>query len=158
MAEAAAAGTLHRNFQGYTTDPAEILIGLGASAIGHLPQGFVQSETVVKSYMSALAAGRLPTAKGFALGESDRLRAALIERLMCEFRVDIAAVCEDHRATVNCVADAFPALERLAAAGVIRRNGNEISVAPDARGLVRAVAASFDAYRARSPRQHSPAL
>ena len=158
MSQAAATGTLRRNFQGYTTDPAALLIGLGASAIGRMPQGFVQNEPIVKSYMAALATGRLPTAKGFVLGESDRLRAALIERLMCEFRVDIAAVCKDHHATLNCVADAFPQLERLAAAGLIRMTGNTIAVAPDATRLVRAVAASFDAYRARSLRQHSPAL
>ncbi len=158
MAVAARQGELHRNFQGYTTDPADVLIGLGASAIGRLPQGHVQNVTVTRDYRAAIAEGRFATAKGFALGDDDRLRAALIERLMCDFRVDMEAVCRVHGGTMAAVADAFPALDRLAVEGVIRRDGSLIEVDPEARTLVRAVAASFDAYRDHATRTHSPAL
>ena len=158
MAIAADEGRLHRNFQGYTTDPAAALIGLGASAIGKLPQGYVQNEVVTRTYLSAIHEGRLATAKGFALGGDDRLRAALIERVMCDFRVDIDAVCRGYGVTADHVADAWPELERLAAEGAIHREGSVLEVAPDARALVRVVAASFDAYRKTSARPHSPAL
>lgn len=158
MTAAGGSGALHRNFQGYTTDPADTLIGLGASAIGHLPQGYVQNAPITRDYLASLADCRLATVKGFALSDDDRLRADLIERLMCDFHVDIADVCRRHNASSDTVADALPDLERLAAEGVIRREGDRIELEPDARNLVRAVAASFDTYRARSSRTHSPAL
>ena len=103
------AARLHRNFQGYTTDAAPTLIGLGASAIGRLPQGYVQNEPTVRAYAAAIGAGRLATCKGFALTLEDRLRGDLIERLMCDFRVDVDAVCRRHHQPVDRVADAFPA-------------------------------------------------
>jgi oxygen-independent coproporphyrinogen III oxidase len=159
MAMAAAAGRLHRNFQGYTTDPAETLIGVGASAIGRLTGGYVQNESVLRAYVAAIGDGRLATAKGIALSEEDRLRAALIERIMCDFRVDIDAVCLSRGRTREHVADAFPALDHLEVEGIIRREHGIVEIEPEARALVRAVAASFDSYRAPSPRrQHSLAL
>ncbi len=159
MAAAGSTGTLHRNFQGYTTDRADTLIGLGASSIGRLlPQGYVQNSPVVRDYLAAIADQRLATVKGFALSPADRLRAELIERLMCDFEVDIAGVCRRHGETSDAVADAQPGLARLAAEGVIRRRGDRIELEPDARNLVRAVAATFDTYRAASARTHSPAL
>jgi len=158
MAIALAANRLHRNFQGYTTDSADTLIGLGASSIGRLPQGYVQNETRIGAYVEAVSAGRLATAKGVAFDEGDRLRGELIERLMCDFRVDLDAVCASHGQTSGSLADAAPALDRLAADGLIRREGNRIEVEPDARPLVRAVAATFDAYLARSTRTHSPTV
>jgi oxygen-independent coproporphyrinogen-3 oxidase len=159
LAVAAAAGRLHRNFQGYTTDPADVLIGIGASAIGRLDGGYVQNETSLQAYMAAIAAGRLAAAKGVALGREDRLRAALIERIMCDFRVDIDAVCARFGGRRDDVADAFPALDRLAAEGIVRRERGFVEVTPGARALVRAVAAAFDGYRRRQEqRRHSPAL
>ena len=159
MAVAATEGHLHRNFQGYTTDPADILIGLGASAIGRLNGGYVQNESVLRSYVAAIGEGGLATAKGVALTEDDKLRAVLIERIMCDFRVDIDAICESHGRTREQVADVFPGLDRLEVDGIIRRERGFIEVEPEARALVRAVAAAFDAYRAPSPkRQYSLAL
>ncbi len=158
MAIAQRSGELHRNFQGYTTDDAATLIGLGASAIGRLPQGYVQNEPTVRAYAAAIRSGRLATCKGFALTTEDRLRGDLIERLMCDFRVDVGAVCRRHRQPVERVADAFPALDRLAADGIVRRDGSLIEMQPEALSLVRAVAASFDSYLPQSTRTHSPAL
>jgi len=159
MAIAAAEGGLRRNFQGYTTDPADVLIGLGASAIGCLADGYVQNETALRAYMAAIADGRLGTVRGLALSEEDRLRGALIERLMCDFRVDIDEICRSRGRTRDHVADAFPALDRLALDGIIRQERGVIEVEPEARALVRAVAATFDAYRANSSkRQHSRAV
>ncbi|MBN9009081.1 MAG: coproporphyrinogen III oxidase, partial [Rhizobiales bacterium] len=74
------------------------------------------------------------------------------------FRVDLDAVCASHGQTSGSLADAALALDRLAADGLIRREGNRIEVEPDARPLVRAVAATFDAYLARSTRTHSPTV
>lgn len=158
MATAARAGTLRRNFQGYTTDDADLLIGLGASSIGRLPQGYVQNATVTRDYLAAVRDGRLATVRGFALRAEDRLRAALIERLMCDFRVDIADICRSHGAHPETVADAAPALDRLAAEGIVRRNGAVVEMTPGAQSLVRVAAAAFDAYRAGSTAIHSRAV
>jgi oxygen-independent coproporphyrinogen III oxidase len=87
MARAMADGSVHRNFQGYTTDGAQTLLGFGASAIGKLHDGYVQNAGSVVEWRTALDAGRLPVARGIALSEDDRIRAAIIERLMCDFRV-----------------------------------------------------------------------
>ena len=158
LAQAAAAGTLHRNFQGYTTDTADLLIGLGASAIGRLPQGYVQNAAVTRDYVAATSSGRLATIRGYALDDADRLRADIIERLMCDFAVDVEAVCRRHGKSAAAVADAFPALDRLASDGLLTRDGTRIAMKPDARDLVRVAAAAFDAYRAGSPTLHSRAV
>ncbi|HTR16009.1 MAG TPA: oxygen-independent coproporphyrinogen III oxidase [Acetobacteraceae bacterium] len=146
LARAAADGTLRRNFQGYTTDEAEVLIGLGASAIGSLPQGYAQNAARVPEYGAALQAGRLPTVRGVALSPEDRLRRAVIEQVMCRLRVDPAAVARAHGADPAVFAAAEPALAELAADGLIARDGASLTVTERGRPFVRAVAAAFDAY------------
>src|SRR5690606_28359505 len=92
LAEAARAGRLHRNFQGYTVDDADALLGLGASAIGRLPQGYVQNAPDIASYARCVRSGEFATVKGLELTRDDRTRAAIIERMMCDLAVDIADV------------------------------------------------------------------
>src|SRR5690606_2289907 len=91
LVKAARAGMLRRNFQGYTTDNADALIGFGASAIGRLPQGYAQNAPDVHGYETAVIEGRLPAARGYPLSNDDRLRGALIERLMCDGALDLVA-------------------------------------------------------------------
>ncbi len=158
LALAQADGRLHRNFQGYTTDPADLLIGLGASAIGRLPQGYVQNDPVVRGYSQMITAGGLATVKGYALSDDDRLRADLIERLMCDFRVDVDDVCRRHGRAVSELVEALARIDDMAADGIVHHEDGVIEIAPDAQGLARAVAATFDAYLATSTRVHSPAL
>ncbi|HSR71327.1 MAG TPA: oxygen-independent coproporphyrinogen III oxidase, partial [Kiloniellales bacterium] len=95
LALAARQGRLRRNFQGYTTDACPVRLGLGPSAIGALPQGFVQNRIALRDYRAALEAGALPVAKGVALDADDRLRAAVIERLMCDLTVDLEVLSEE---------------------------------------------------------------
>jgi hypothetical protein len=75
MAIALGEGKLRRHFQGYTTDASNILLGFGASAIGRLPQGYVQNEIHTRGYLESIASGRLATIRGYALTDDDRLRA-----------------------------------------------------------------------------------
>ncbi len=96
MAVALRERQLRRNFQGYTTDTSEILLGFGASAIGHLPQGYVQNEVHTRAYEESIASGRLATVKGYALTKDDRLLAEIIERIMCDFGVDLGEICSRH--------------------------------------------------------------
>ena len=98
MAEAAATRKLHRSFQGYTDDAAPALIGFGASAIGSLPQGYVQNAPTALAYGKAIEAGGLAIVRGVALTADDRLRRELIERLMCDLEVDVVALAAAHSA------------------------------------------------------------
>lgn len=163
MARQAADGTLKRNFQGYTTDDAPVLLGFGASAIGMLPQGYVQNIAQTPGWHAALEAGGLPIARGIALTPEDRLRRDVIERLMCDSAVDLAAVLRAH----GFAADFFaPELARLAdfeADGLMERTGTRLAIPAQMRAFTRTVAAVFDAKlpaqeNAAGPKRHSAAV
>jgi oxygen-independent coproporphyrinogen-3 oxidase len=158
MAMAARSGDLHRNFQGYTTDACDTLIGFGASSIGQSAAGFVQNDPDIGRWRKAVEAGRLPIAKGKALDEDDRLRAAIIERIMCDYAVDLDAVCAAHGTTAAAIDDAFERLEEPARDGLVTIDGHRLTVTELGRPLVRIVAAAFDVYLARATARHSVAV
>ncbi len=158
MARALKGGTLRRNFQGYTTDQSSILLGFGASAIGRLPQGFVQNEVAIPAYSQAVAQGRLATARGYALSDDDRLRAEIIERIMCDFAVDLDSICARHGSLADAMLQSAPRLRELVSDGVVELDGTSLAVSADSRFLVRSVAAAFDAHLDRSQRLHSRAV
>jgi len=152
LAIAAKAGTLHRNFQGYTTDRAPTLLGLGASAIGALPGGYVQNEPDERRYVAAIEAGALPVRRGLALTEDDRLRRHCIERVMCDFALDLGDL-------PPALVDATrPALEVLEADGLLHLAPDMLWVTAAGRRHVRHVAACFDAYLGRGVARHSAAV
>ena len=146
LATAQTAGRLHRNFQGYTTDASDVLLGFGASAIGRLDQGYVQNDAAPRSYRDHIERGDLPTLKGYALTADDRLRADIIERIMCDFRVDLKQVCTRHGTRPEAMLRSTDRLNMLIADGIVQIDGSMLSVANDARHLVRSAAAAFDAY------------
>lgn len=158
MARALGSGRLRRNFQGYTTDGCEALLGFGASAIGRLPQGYVQNEVVIGRYGERLGQGALPTAKGYRLSADDRLRADLIERLMCDLAVDIDAVCARHGADPRSLAPSLSRLDRLSQDGVVQFDGARLLLPEQARLLVRKVASAFDAHIEQPARAYSRAV
>lgn len=145
LSVAAARGELHRNFQGYTVDPCATLIGVGASAIGKLPQGYIQNAPNIPDYERRVAAGKLAAVRGCATTAEDSRRAQIIERLMCDARAEIGSV----------VPIGLAQLERD---GLVRRQGSLLEVAEEARPLVRAVAAAFDAYLPQSTARHVTAV
>jgi oxygen-independent coproporphyrinogen-3 oxidase len=153
LAKAAAAGRVHRNFQGYTTDNADALIAFGASAIGRLPQGFVQNASDIAGYKRAIEGGHLATARGKPISVDDGLRARIIERLMCDFAVDLDAFSEDQD-----LADAIAALAPLADDHLVTIDRRRIVVTEAGRPFVRLVASAFDAYLARGNARHSRAV
>lgn len=158
MAAARSGGQLHRNFQGYTTDAGEVLLGFGASAIGRLAQGYVQNEVPLGRYAEAIGEGRLATVRGHALTPDDRLRAEIIERLMCDLSVDVGALLVKYGQPTDAWLDARERLEPLAADGLVRLEGDRVSVPEEARILVRHAAWAFDAYAAASARSFSKAI
>jgi oxygen-independent coproporphyrinogen III oxidase len=158
MAMALRDGTLRRNFQGYTTDASDILLGFGASAIGRLPQGYVQNEAQTRAYLETIASGGLSTVKGYALTDDDRLRAEIIERIMCDFAVDLDPICARHGSAAETMLGSSPRLQDLISDGIVEIDGSALALADDSRFLVRSVAAAFDAYLDGSKQLHSRAV
>ncbi len=160
LAIAQRAGRLHRNFQGYTADQADALIGIGTSSIGHLPQGFVQNAPDIGGYARAIDAAAFAVTKGVAFSADDRLRGHVIERLMCDLTVDLDAAM----ATVPeaAVGDGFAAeilaLGPLVEAGMVEIGGHRIGVTERGRPFVRLAAAVFDAYLPQNRSRHSVAV
>lgn len=149
---------LHRNFQGYTTDSASVLLGFGASGIGSLPQGYVANEGEIHQYQRRIAEGSLTTARGIAVGPDDLLRREIIERLMCDLGVDLDAVCASHGADAAEFNPELDSLSPLRDDGLIEIDGRTILVTEDGRTLVRAVCAAFDRYLKMGEQRHSKAV
>ena len=158
MAASQRNGSLRRNFQGYTTDTSNILLGFGASAIGHLPQGYVQNEVNIRAYSETIASGKLATVKGYALTGDDQLRAEIIERIMCDFGVDLDPICARYGSAPQEMLKSSPRLKDLISSGVVELDGASLAVKEDARFLVRSVAAAFDAHLDGSKQLHSRAV
>jgi len=156
---AATQKTLHRNFQGYTTDAAPALLGFGASSISSLPQGYAQNETSVPTYRAAVAEGFLPIHHGVALTADDILRRDIIQTLMCDFEIDLIDTAMAHHADPAQLLAAAPRLEILRKDGLISWNGRHITVTRAGQPLVRSIAAIFDAYLTQNGAQrHAQAV
>jgi oxygen-independent coproporphyrinogen III oxidase len=158
LAVAATRRSLRRNFQGYTSDPADVLIGVGASAIGRLPQGYVQNAADIGGWGRAVKAGRLPTMRGRRLDRDDLLRGDIIEELMCSFECDLDRACARHGAGRRELAGCHEDLEQLARDGLIRFSGSHVSIPPESRPFTRVVAAAFDAFLEPAAGRHSAAV
>ena len=149
---AAGAQQMHRNFQGYTTDSADALIGFGASAISTLPQGYAQNDPGIGTYQKRVAAGELPTIRGHQFTPDDRMRGALIESLMCNLSVDVAALAPDEGFD-----DSFERLRDLESEGLLNLSGTRITMTEEGKPFVRLAAQAFDAY-ASSQARYSKAV
>jgi oxygen-independent coproporphyrinogen-3 oxidase len=158
LAIAAARRTLRRNFQGYTSDPADVLIGVGASAIGRLPEGFVQNAADFGNWGRAVKAAGLATTRGRRLGRDDLLRGDIIEELMCFFDCDLDRACARHGVGRESLAGCHGALEQLSRDGLIGFAGSRIHIPPASRPFARVVAAAFDAYLEPATTRHSAAV
>lgn len=153
LSMAQAEGRLRRNFQGYTTDACATLIGFGASAIGHTPQGYVQNDVAINRYSRTVMDGGLATVRGYRLTPDDRLRAAVIERLMCDFAVDIPAICAQFDADPAALIDGNSRLQTALEEGLAEMRDGRLRMLGDLRFLVRVVAAAFDAHLEAAPRR-----
>ncbi len=158
LARAAANGTLRRNFQGYTDDQSGALLGVGATAIGRLPQGYVQNIAEPGAWARAVGEGSLPIAKGHTFSADDRVRGYVIERLMCDGAVDLAAATARFGQPSDWYADALPMLEAMAGDGLLVLHDARLRLTERGRPLVRVAASAFDLYRRGSAARHSVAI
>ncbi|MBB3428539.1 MULTISPECIES: oxygen-independent coproporphyrinogen III oxidase [Rhizobium] len=157
LAAAASDGRMRRNFQGYTTDDAETLIGFGASSIGRLPQGYVQNSVSAADYIRKVRAGELPTMRGFALSLSDRIIGRLIESLMCDFSFSISDLKRAFGAEVDSLLVEAAGIAALEGA-IVSFDGDTFFVKPEGQPFVRTIASRFDRYLTRNKARHSAAV
>lgn len=142
-------GRLRRNFQGYTDDNAAALIGFGASAISSLPGLTYQNTTDTSTYKVEIAAGRMPVVRGVVHTQADLRTGKLIERILCDFEVDIPG---------DLLIAACPQLMALTNVGLAQLSGTHLTVTDSGRPYVRNIAACFDPEIAHSANRHSLAV
>ncbi|WP_057464966.1 oxygen-independent coproporphyrinogen III oxidase [Pseudovibrio sp. POLY-S9] len=158
MAIALKEGRLRRNFQGYTTDAADTLIGFGCSSIGFLPQGYVQTTPSAREWERMVVDDVLPIKKGIAVDKVDLCRAEIIMQLMTYYEVDYAVTAEKHGLPVSEF-DSIPAdMQEMIDDGVATLEGTVVTVTDAGRRYVRVVAAAFDTYLATQQARHSVAV
>ena len=156
LTQALLAGKLRRNFQGYTDDQADYLIGVGASSISRFPQGYAQNAPATGAHVGAIQDGRFSTTRGHRFVGEDVMRARIIEMIMCDFAVDAAEITD--RFDIS-PADLSDLLSRVNAQF---ENGLDLSerglfIPESARPLTRMIARAVDAYDL-SHTGHSPAI
>ncbi len=149
LASAAMAGRLHRNFQGFTDDPAPTLIGLGASAISAFPHLLAQNEKNSGRYRMITSQGQLAANRGIERSAEDQHRGAIIERLLCDSRARIGTGLA---ATLAC------ALQPFVVRGLASLDGDWLTITADGLPYARTIAALFDSYRQQSPSRFSSAV
>lgn len=166
LAQAACTGTLRRNFQGYTTDAADVLIGLGASSISQLPQGYVQNSPASADYAARIDRDGFATIKGVPLTDEDRMRAFVIEQLMCNFelnRADLHTAFGPKAQIIFEEADYLVASEpnrffRFEPGEHLVPPGGRYYIPAEGRPFARTLAAHFDSYLKTGKARHSIAV
>ena len=147
LAVAKQQGRLHRNFQGYSTQPDCDLIALGVSSIGRVGSTYSQNAKTMEEYCDLLDQGRFPVVRGLSLSADDLLRRAVIMAVMCQgllvFKAIEAAYAIEFR---SYFASEMATLEKLAEQGLVKLNENNIEVTATGWFFVRAVAMVFDRY------------
>ena len=147
LARAQQAGTLYRNFQGYSTHADCDLIGLGATSISMVNDSYSQNLKTLEEYAARLDAGQLAVFRGVRLDADDRLRRAVITDLICHFTLDFAAV--ERRFDIRFSDYFAPELAELAdmqADGLLALSTTGIQVLPPGRLLIRNICMAFDRY------------
>ena len=148
MARAQDAGTLTRNFQGYTVRPADDTIAFGMTSISDLGGAYAQNAHRLRDWAEKVEGGILPVVKGAAVSEDDVLRRHVINRVMCLLRLDLREVAEmfGQKARAEIEASMKPSLPELVSDGLVTFDGDVLRVTPVGQLLVRNVAMMFDAY------------
>jgi oxygen-independent coproporphyrinogen-3 oxidase len=156
LAEAQRSGTLHRNFQGYSTHSDSDLVGMGVSAISAMPGGFCQNHVKLEDYYRDLEVPRLPIARGVALNDDDRLRGEVIQQLICNNRLDTRRI--EKQFGIDFESYFSPELDQLqlmAEDDLIRVGDHRLEVTARGRLLIRNLCKVFDHYRVEQEEKFS---
>jgi oxygen-independent coproporphyrinogen III oxidase len=140
-------GRLHRNFQGYSTQPDCDLIALGVSAIGRVGSAYYQNAKTLPEYYESIEQGRLPVVRGYALDRDDELRRDTIMALMCQGRLEFERIEKAYGIVVPVYFEReLAALRGMADAGLVELQERAIQVTPAGWFLIRAIAMVFDRH------------
>ncbi|MBU6475985.1 MAG: coproporphyrinogen III oxidase, partial [Alphaproteobacteria bacterium] len=137
---------LRRNFQGYTADTEEYLLGFGQTAISDYGDAYVQNTALSRDYRETVESGALPAVKACLLSAEDVYRRAVIGEVMCYGTADLAALADGARWAAKTWAQAEPALKTYASDGLVTLNGKTVAITETGRPLTRLIASAFDAY------------
>jgi oxygen-independent coproporphyrinogen-3 oxidase len=152
-------GTLHRNFQGYTTHGHCELIGLGVSSIGNVGRVYVQNGKTLHEYYQAIDAGELAIVRGFTSDDQDVIIGQVIQDLMCRFEVDMTAF--EKRTGLNFrdfFSSTWPRLTQFENDDLLELDADRIKVTDRGRFLVRNICMAFDAYLNQDTQKFSKAI
>jgi oxygen-independent coproporphyrinogen-3 oxidase len=158
LAIAERSGTLARNFQGYTTDRANALIGLGASSISQLPQGYSQNMPATAEYQRLIAAGSLSQCRGIELSADDKARAWLIAEIMCFREIHLSELEQRFGAIGRQLAQEMRVTAASDTDGLIQLDNGVFSLSQSGKTYARVVASYFDAYLSNGRGRHSAAV
>ena len=150
LAVATADGTLRRNFQGFTEDQADVLIGLGATAISSFPDRLVQNDKNVGQYRMLVGGGMLPARRGLYRSKEDRRRGHVIEQLLANGHAGAVLL--------KGMDDAIDRLTPYLARGLARLDAEGLTLADDALPYARSIACAFDQYRGQAATRFSSAV
>ena len=144
-------GELHRNFQGYTTQPESDLLGFGMTSISMLQDVYTQNHKRLKDFYQAIDFHQIPLEKGVQLTQDDLIRRTIIMELMCQFKLSAPDLESKYHLGFDLdfndyFASELVALDALEKDGLIQRWGDGIEVTPSGRLLIRNIAAVFDTY------------
>lgn len=153
LARAAREGALRRNFQGYVANIPDAILGFGPSAISTLPQGYAQNAAGIGAWRRSIDAGDLPIARGHTHSDDDHRRAALIERIMCDFEANLAAFGGREKFSAE-----LETLAPLIADGIVILDGERLTVPAPMHAFCRLVARAFDTYGAEDSSRYSRAI
>ncbi len=145
LSRAANTGGLRRNFQGYTTDQCDTLIGLGASAISKLPGGYAQNAPKSSQYLRMIGAGKFATQRGVAMAAQDKLRARAIELVMCDFALDTTDLQREFGGAVDALTHPLQEIRRKFAEA-LEFSATGFIIRDHKRALARLISLEFDEY------------
>lgn len=138
-------GKMKRNFQGYTEDVADTLIGFGPSAISSLPGGYAQNIPAIREYIEKVNGGITPVTRGLKITDQDKMFRDVISTLMCYFEVDPVKIAIEHGIHYNFETEIID-LSKLIDADYMTRDGSSFKITEDGKPFLRAIATVFDQY------------
>ena len=146
LTKALEAGTLSRNFQGYTSDNNDQILGLGVSAISNIGNTRSQNNVDLAKYYEQITQSQLRH-RGISLTQDDLFRGQIISQLMCNFSVDLAHIAKQFQLNINTyLHNELAQLQALSQLDVLTLEANNVSVNQDHRPLIRVIASVFDRY------------
>ncbi len=149
---------LCRNFQGYTVDTAEVLIGFGLSSISKLPQGYAQNTLDMRAYSDAIENQKLPVKKGVSISKKEHFIAKVIGHIMCYLQIDFEKICFENNEKKEDYTEVFKKLKELEELNLIAVDGFNFVINPEAKQISRYVCSLFDQHFKPEKSLHSKAF